>query len=489
MIKNISLFLVFISMIFPLRAQLDTSLTLEKKKLIILPSQNKKADYIAGKLLSIISSQASSIGRFEIIDRNIVDNIIKEQKFQLSGSVLDKDIITIGELAAAEEALILEIIHFGQKGIPVEKKSREDKQEEDHDETLFSWFVKTAVKATIEEKKTVDTLRIGLQLRNNIQTIIEANIKFVNIESGTLLKSIPISASYTGGNKDASLLKVLNILTRQVRWKLKDLYMINSEIIEVEKRSVTMFSGENLGLKKGAIFEISSSDQLKTYKGKSLTIPGKAKGLMKIINVGPDASIGKIIRKWKNINPGDKAYELKKAPKITSLDFSLLKETKYELSGKFIFNTFSDLSPSINGYLGSIKDSRNEMNGYLGFGTNLEYRLLSIFGTTYSTSLELPVLFSFRNDDESHNVASFLSAPSINFNIAIQISPYRDLVLSIKYAFTQVHGPWQWQKNTGKLNKEGNNITETEPAVWTRTEPKFKLPGLYFSIGLRKISF
>jgi len=150
-------------MIFPLRDQLDTNLTLEKKKLIILPSQNKKADYIAGKLLSIISSQASSIGRFEIIDRNIVDNIIKEQKFQLSGSVLDKDIINIGELAVAEEALILEIIHFGQKGIPVEKKIREDKQEEDHDETLFSWFVKTAVKATKEEKKTVDKLRIGLQ--------------------------------------------------------------------------------------------------------------------------------------------------------------------------------------------------------------------------------------------------------------------------------------------------------------------------------------
>ena len=84
---------------------------------------------------------------------------------------------------------------------------------------------------------------------------------------------------------------------------------------------------------------------------------------------------------------------------------------------------------------------------------------------------------------------SFLSAPTINFNIAIQISPYRDLVLSTKYTFTQIHGPWQWQKSTGELNKEGNNITETEPAVWERAEPKFSLPGLYFSIGIRRISF
>ena len=133
MIKNIFLLLVFISAVFPIKAQLDTSLTLEKKKLVILPSQNKETDFIADKLLSIISSQASSIGRFEIIDRNIVDDILKEQKFQLSGSVLDKDIIAIGELAAAEEALILEIIHFGQKGIPLEKKNRDNKSEEDHD--------------------------------------------------------------------------------------------------------------------------------------------------------------------------------------------------------------------------------------------------------------------------------------------------------------------------------------------------------------------
>ena len=57
-----------------------------------------------------------------------MDDILREQKFQLSGSVLDKDIIAIGELAAAEEALILEIIHFGQKGVPLEKKNSEDKK-------------------------------------------------------------------------------------------------------------------------------------------------------------------------------------------------------------------------------------------------------------------------------------------------------------------------------------------------------------------------
>ena len=93
--------------------------------------------------------------------------------------------------------------------------------------------------------------------------IQKKNIKFINIEDGTLLKSIPLSASYTGGNKDASLIKVLENLTLQVRWKLKNLYMINSEIIEVNKYNITMMSGNNLGLKDGTIFEISSIDKIK----------------------------------------------------------------------------------------------------------------------------------------------------------------------------------------------------------------------------------
>ena len=54
----------------------------------------------------------------------MINDILKEQKFQLSGSVKEKDIVKVGELAAAEEALIIQIIHFGQKGIPLKNKKR-----------------------------------------------------------------------------------------------------------------------------------------------------------------------------------------------------------------------------------------------------------------------------------------------------------------------------------------------------------------------------
>lgn len=490
---KILIYLFTLQFCYSFEQSLDSNLTLNKKALLILPSQidDKKYNNIADKVLSIISTQASSIGRFDIIDRNIIDEILEEQKFQLSGYVTENDIIKIGEFAAAEEALILEIVHFGQKGIPLKKEdqSERDKKKEDQDETLFSWVIKTAVTNALEKSSKKDTLQIGLEIRNNIHTELRANIKFVNIEDGKVSNSIPLSSSYTGGNKDASLIKVLDNITLQIRWKLKDLYMINSELIEVNKNYITMFSGNNLGLKKGAIFEITSKDQLKTYKGKTVTLPGKSRGLIKIIDVGPDASRGKIIRKWKDIQPGHKAYELKKAPILTSINLSFLKDKKYELYGNFIFNTFGDFSASLNGYLGSVIDSRDQMNGYLGFGTDLDYPVFSIFGTSTSLSLRIPALFAFSSDDKGHNIASFFSDPSINLNFAIQITPNRDIIFSTRYKLTHLHGPWQWQRETGLLNDEGKSITKTEPAVWELEEPLLETPDIYFSIAIRKIRF
>ena len=113
--------------------ELDADITMEKKSLIILQSDLNSYKEITGRILSIISSQATSIGRFEIIDRNLVNEILEEQKFQLSGMINDGNIIEIGNMASADEAIILKIIDFNQKGVPKE----DDEEEEDNDKTAL----------------------------------------------------------------------------------------------------------------------------------------------------------------------------------------------------------------------------------------------------------------------------------------------------------------------------------------------------------------
>ena len=462
--------------------KLDADITVIKKSLIILQSDLNNYKEITSRVLSIISSQATSIGRFEIIDRNLVAEILEEQKFQASGMVNDENIIEIGNMASADEALILKIIDFNQKGVPEEDDENDD---EDKNSTLFSWFVKTVVTEAVDQIKESDSLN----LENNIHTEFRGSVKIVNLESGKTSKSFDLNASHTGGNRAQSLSKVLNEVSRQTRVRLKRLYMITSEIIEVKGTYVSILSGENLGLKEGAMFEVSSKNKIKTYKGRTISLPGKTRGLLRITQVGPDASQAKVVRKWRPIRQGHRAYELKYPAKISDVQFTYLENKKLQLSSKFWISPHSRFSGSFNLSLGSIHDSRQKMNSFIGFGFDMRYTIFSRFGITGSTSLTLPALFPFRRDDENHFVSSIFSDPSINGDIAVQINSKLDIIFSINHIYTTLHGPWQWRKDTGEHDDEGKAITETEPAVWFGSEPIFHWKGTYSSVSIRFLTF
>ncbi len=477
---KIFFFLIFIY--FVTAQELDDDITLEKKPLVILPAKNHYHKDVADKIVAIISNQAVSVGRFNVIDRNIVNDILTEQKFQLTGMVDDDQVIEIGNLASAKEALVLDIIHFNQKGVPKEKEEKED--EEEHN-TLFTWIVKTLVKETIENSREPDST----QLENNIHTEFMGKVTMINLVTGVSEYSFNLNAEFTGGNRATSLSKVLDQVTNQIRMKLKDLYMITSEIVEINGSDVTILSGENLGLKKGAMFEISSKNRTKTYKGKKITIPGKRRGLLRLTNVGPDASQGKIVRKWRPIKSGHRAYELKRPAQIADVVFSYYPHNKYQLGGRFWIAPFNDLSASINLLAGSVRDSRNKMDGFIGLGTDITYTIFSNFGVTGFTSLSLPALFPFRYDDDNHLVSSILSDPTITTNLSIQINSKTDIIFSKNYIHSTLHGPWQWRKDTGQTDDDGKSITETEPGVWNDAPPEIELSGSYFSVSLRIFNF
>ncbi|MEC9457286.1 MAG: CsgG/HfaB family protein, partial [Candidatus Neomarinimicrobiota bacterium] len=135
-----------------LTQELDDDLTLNKKPIIILPAKDADSPgSISNKITAILSQKTTEIGRFEVIDRRLVNAILEEQKLQLSGMIGEDQIVKIGELASAEEAFMVNVIEFGQKGVPkiIKPQQREkDEKVQNQDETLSTWVVKTMVGAT-----------------------------------------------------------------------------------------------------------------------------------------------------------------------------------------------------------------------------------------------------------------------------------------------------------------------------------------------------
>ena len=469
--------------------ELDEDITLEKKWLMILPASQEKHGPVADKVTSIIADAATSVGRFKVIDRNLVDEILEEQAFQMSGIVSDEQVVEFGELAAAEEALIINIVHFGQKGVPKPKKEDDD-DDDDKDETLFSWVIKKSVTAAVDNTKSAKEKR-RLELENNIHTIINANVRLVNVETGISEKSFKLGASHTGGNRDASLEKALSNLTLQVHSKLKELYMITSEVMEVDGKTISILSGENLGLQKGDFFEIASKNKQKTYKGRTITLPGKTRGLARITEVGPDASKAKIVRKWRKVKEGHKAYEMLTNPYIADLSLSYGPSPHYDLTGKFVINPLGLLSGSLNGHFGFIQDSREKMDSYLGMGGSLDFTLFSGFGSTISTSLDIPVCFAFTKDDSSHSVRSGLVMPAVGLNLGVQVGKHWDLVLSMKNILGINVGGWTYSVKTGEKDDNGNDKTRQKGAAWDPNidAPTINAEGLIFSVSLRRYWF
>ena len=115
LLKKTLLFLFFMILSRVLTQELDDDLTLNKKPIIILPAKDADSPgSISNKITAILSQKATEMGRFEVIDRRLVDAILEEQKLQLSGMIGEDQIVKVGELASAEEAFVVNVIEFSR---------------------------------------------------------------------------------------------------------------------------------------------------------------------------------------------------------------------------------------------------------------------------------------------------------------------------------------------------------------------------------------
>ena len=498
LLKQILFSLIFFVFSYVVAQELEDGLTLEKKSVVILPGQDaENPESISSKVTSIVAAKAVELGRFNVIDRTKIESILAEQKRQLSGIVDETQIVEIGNLAAADQALLVKIITFGQRGVPPPKKETkkeegekeekdEKKEKKEYDESLFEWIIKESVTAGLQ--KTLE----GVELYpNNIQTIITTEVGLLNIESGILENNFHISASHTGGNKTASLSSALNQLGWQISRKLREFYLIASEVIEKEGNKITILTGSDMGLEEGTIFEVNSLDQEKMYKGRVITLPGNPIALARLTNVGKNTSNAEIIRQWKEVKTGHGVNEMIYDPTATEYEIKTRNGSNFSVNAKLWWSPFKKFTTAVTGEIGTIKDMRGEDDPLLGLGIELKTKLLDIERFQLSTGISLPFNYFAKVDDDTNYVSQSFLNPSINLTTSIILHRKRDLFISLQYIPWNNDDKWEYSEiieieNEDDPEEPANDLIY-HPAVWDdgKIIPRLNTKGLYITIGMR----
>ena len=498
LLKQILFSLIFFVFSNVVAQELEDGLTLEKKSVVILPGQDaENPESISSKVTSIVAAKAVELGRFNVIDRTKIESILAEQKRQLSGIVDETQIVEIGNLAAADQALLVKIITFGQRGVPPPKKEtkkeegekeekEEKKEKKEYDESLFEWIIKESVTAGLQ--KTLE----GVELYpNNIQTIIRTEVGLLNIESGVLENNFHIAASHTGGNKTASLSSALNQLGWQISRKLREFYLIASEVIEKEGNKITILTGSDMGLEEGTIFEVNSLDQEKMYKGRVITLPGNPIALARLTNVGKNTSNAEIIRQWKEVKTGHGVNEMIYDPTATEYEIKTRNGSNFSVNAKLWWSPFKKFTTAVTGEIGTIKDMRGEDDPLLGLGIELKTKLLDIERFQLSTGISLPFNYFAKVDDDTNYVSQSFLNPSINLTTSIILHRKRDLFISLQYIPWNNDDKWEYSETIEIENEDDPEEPAVDliyhPAVWDdgKIIPRLNTKGLYITIGIR----
>ena len=334
---------------------------------------------------------------------------------------------------------------------------------------------------------------------NNIQTVIDGEVRLINVETDQSIASFTIHADHTGGVKAKSLSKALKQIRSQMYAKLKTLYKLSSEILDVRGDDVTLLLGKNMGVKQGTLFEIVTREEKRIVRDREITIPGKSVGFIEVEKVSIDASEGRILRKWDEIEPGYQAHEITEGVftgGISGIYGSTPANMRLRLFGNI--KPFNRFDSEVYGDLGMVKDTRDNPDFHIGLGFSLNYRTIKTSSFSLGPVLNIPFDLHMRSDDVragdddvgvSHLVFLPVMSPRLGVQSEIMISPKTDLVIRGEYVLTSVNlGDWTYteeqdDEDESKTWNANWNVTEEGPA------PEINYQGWMFSVGIRSTFF
>ncbi len=461
--------------------EVAADITEQRQRLLILPSEySEDSNAPVNKITAILAAEAGSMKRYIIIDRSQMMSILDEHAFQMTGVVNDSDLVKYGNMAGAREALKVTMTHYSQKGVP--PKSKKDDDDDEKGANFFDAVIAVAKASSGKEEKE--------KYANNIQTVFNFTITKLDVETGQTLDSKYIDVDHTGGNVGKSLTATMNMVRRAIRRELRKMFLLTSEVLEVDGDNILLFLGSDMGIEVGTVYEINSLGRKRTIRGRDITVPGRPVGMVQVVDVSGDASRAVVLRKWGQIEPGFEALE-----RMAFLNGIGFKMDYGQTSGDFDLEFVGYVRPLrrfggfMNIGLGNIEDSRGNLDLTFGVGGGFHANIIHTSRFRLGGVVSAEGKFVFRHDDESNNVTAGLFYPMLGIHTSIMMTKKVDLVVAADWVLSSAGGQnWQYTENTDDEEGEAKTYSgKWDPEIGP--EPTVSAAGLNISVGLRFYSF
>ncbi|UCD37302.1 MAG: hypothetical protein JSW54_10775 [Fidelibacterota bacterium] len=456
--------------------QVLEELTLEKKRVLILPTDIDEEDThsIDKEVTATIASLAVRLGRFEVIDRNNLRSILAEQDLVLLGLVDDSSAVAMGKIAAAREALLVEVLGFSQKGVRPES----DRDEDDDDSGVVGTIVKDLVRGIVEiatikarEKKGKDEeLYPG-----NIQTALTVEVRSLDVETGEALYSFVVGASHTGGSKGKSRAETMKQFRRLATKELKAYYLLHSQVLDSQGDEVLLLLGSDVGIRRNMVFTISEPDRMETFGDKEIAIPGRMAGYAVVSDVSRDSNRSVVTRAWRPIRNGYKAEEYPGHVGSIRVAFCPpVLSSYYSLGLQLNASAIHSGSWGVEVGACNLPDSFGDRNAGMKLAAFGGKRIFN--APTYSIEGDITASLdiAFKSDDEDERVSTAIPALILSGRLELLLSAKTDLVLTAGYRFGGRSGSWN------RLEDE-----DSQPSVWYQGTPRIDISGLFLTVGLQ----
>lgn len=384
--------------------------------------------------------------------------------------------VHIRQIDYADEVIRILVNHFSQAPVLDGTPAKQD-----------SGFIRNVclpvgrfLLAPFQDKKS-DSSRVpkSNEISRKVQTEISLTIEIFDTNSAQAIETFYVDVYQEGESPAESKLNALDVLDVKIKYELKKIYSLFSDILPIDQHKIRLFIGKNFNLNKGMVFELVEPDRFYSHGGQQYLLDGGRVGFAKITEVYQDSSEAEVFRAWQTIQPGCEAILYPDL--ISGLQMSFIPSTTQgytQFNALLQFNLQSKTNWGISAQYVQIRDSFGEKNHGFGFGAFGYIRFLTNkkYSMGFHTGLDLDIFYKV--DFEDVLVNAVLPSVHLGLNMSILTSSSRDIVLYTGYRFGIPTNKW-----------EDNDGEETIPATWDDKAPRINNSGFFVSIGYRFVLF